>query len=161
MNLTDSLAANLHLTPTNGLCFWGPGGDHYRFLVTGSQNGNTSFVLEAVVPPGGGPPPHTHTREDEYFYLIDGALTVFVGDRVIEAAKGDFIHAPRGVSHHYRNSGDTPARMLALFTPAGMEHWFRECLVPVTADQSVPPEASPEFIQRMIEAGPRHGVRWE
>jgi uncharacterized cupin superfamily protein len=29
-------------------------------------------LWEAVVPPGAGAPPHTHTREDEAFYVLSG-----------------------------------------------------------------------------------------
>ncbi len=161
MAFTLPAALSVHLNGQSGLSLWGPGGDRYRFLATGAQTNNSSFILEAFVPPGGGPPPHIHQREDEFFYLLDGSLIVYVGGEAIKAVKGDFIHAPRGISHHYRNNGTRTARMLAMFTPAGMEHWFTECLIPVSPLQPTPPEPTAEFIARMIEAGPRHGVAWE
>lgn len=52
-----------------GPAVWGPG-DLYTFLATGKETNNAFFQFEAVVPPGGGPPPHTHSREDESFYIV-------------------------------------------------------------------------------------------
>lgn len=139
---------------------WGPGGDRYTFLTTGAENNGTCFTLLATVPPGGGPPPHIHHLEDEFFYLLDGELTIFVAGHSVPAKAGDFVLAPKGVMHHYRNDGAITARMLAIFTPTGMEGWFAECLVPVTDQNIQPPLPTPQMIRGMIEAGPRHGVEW-
>ncbi|HEX3617555.1 MAG TPA: hypothetical protein VHU61_13500, partial [Solirubrobacteraceae bacterium] len=51
-------------------------------------------------------------------------------------------------------------RMLTVYTPAGMEGWFREVCTPVS-DPSLPaPGVTPELIERMLEAGPRYNVEW-
>jgi len=44
---------------------------------------------------------------------------------------GESVFIPRGVTHSYRNVGDTDVAMLTIFSPAGMEGWFRETFVPV------------------------------
>lgn len=42
--------------------------------------------------------------------------------------------------------------MNAVYTPAGMEGWFREVCAPVD-DPSRPPPVTDELIERMLEAG--------
>src|SRR5438270_4191639 len=43
---------------------------------TGGQYG----LIEVVVPMGVGSPWHVHPEEDEWFYVLDGELTVYVAD---------------------------------------------------------------------------------
>lgn len=73
---------------------------------------------------------------------------------------GDSVFVPRGTAHSYVNDGGGTARMLAVYTPAGMEGWFREVCTPVTDPTQPPPPVTPELIERMLEAGPRHNVEW-
>jgi quercetin dioxygenase-like cupin family protein len=41
---------------------------------------NGAFTLvEATLVPGNEPPPHVHSREDELFYVLEGAFDVYVG----------------------------------------------------------------------------------
>jgi quercetin dioxygenase-like cupin family protein len=148
-----------HVVPGSGARYWGPGGDHYEFLVTGTESGCANFVLCATVPVGGGPPLHAHSHESESFYLIEGKLAITIGDQVVQAQTGDFVHIPRGVLHTYANEGTSAVKMIAIFAPAGMEGWFQEVLVPVEEGVDAP-VYTPEQLGRMIEAGPRHGVVW-
>jgi hypothetical protein len=39
---------------------------------------------------------------------------------------GSFVFVPRGTPHAFQNVGDTPARLLVMFTPSGMERFFDE-----------------------------------
>ena len=63
-------------------------GDVYRFLATGEDTNGKYALWEAVVPPGGGPPPHVHSREEEGFYILEGEITVQVGDERLVATPG-------------------------------------------------------------------------
>jgi quercetin dioxygenase-like cupin family protein len=144
----------------HGAGWWGPGGDRYTFVVTGEDSGGSCFILEAHVPVGGGPPLHAHLAEEETFYLVEGSLILTVDGRDQPMCAGQSVLVPRGVPHTYRNPGPQPARMLVVFSPAGMEHWFAECLMPVVNADEQPPAPSPEMVARMLEAGPRHNVRW-
>jgi quercetin dioxygenase-like cupin family protein len=151
---------NIHLPSNSGKSFWGPGGDRYRFLITGETSGDSCFIVECLVPPGGGPPMHIHHREDECFYLMEGELEIEVGGKTIAVRSGDFVHAPKGVPHTYRNTGSCHAKMMVTFTPAGMEGWFETTLVPVRENDEAPPAPNPAMIQRMLDAGPEFGVEW-
>ena len=159
MSSAAATAVPIHVPAGEGKSFWGPG-DRYRFLTTGADTNGSCFILEALVPPGGGPPPHKHEREDEYFYLIEGSLTVMLAGKQVTASAGDFVQIPRGCVHAFSNTGSGIARMLAVFTPAGMEGWMQECLDPAPDKTSFPPPPSPELIAKMIAAGPKYGVKW-
>jgi quercetin dioxygenase-like cupin family protein len=84
---------------------------------------------EFIVEPGTGPVPHRHSREDESFYILDGQLEFRMGERgerLIVAASESFVFAPRGIPHTFKNVGTTPARVLVIISPAGLERFFAE-----------------------------------
>jgi quercetin dioxygenase-like cupin family protein len=99
------------------------------YKVTGAESGGSLSVWEAVIPPGAGAPPHTHSREDEAFYVLSGDILV---EREGEAAPltigpGDFFFGARGRYHAFRNVGDATARVLMLCTPScGLDQMFAE-----------------------------------
>lgn len=78
--------------------------------------------------------------------------------RIIAVGQAAFV--PLGTKHTYMNISETNARMLALYTPAGMEGWFREVCTPVTDESATPPAVTPELIDRMLSAGPRYNIEW-
>lgn len=149
----------IHVAADTGFLYWGPG-DRYTVLVTGEQSGGAYFILECLVPPGGGPPPHLHQREDEAFYMLAGTVTLTIGDRTIVAGPGDFVHIPRQTVHAFTNNGQETVKMLAVFSPAGMEGWFAAAYEPAPDRVSAPPPASAAMIARMIAAAPDFGVEF-
>lgn len=76
-----------------------------------SDTGGQFSIWESVVPPGGGTPLHTHTREDEAFYVMSGEVGFDVqreSEGAIEPLRlgtGGFLFAPRNLRHGYRNTG--------------------------------------------------------
>ena len=112
-------------------------GDLFTYLVTGEESGGSYFTLEVNVGPGNGPPPHIHHREEEQFYVLAGELTFRVGDLTRQASTGDFVHIPHDTVHSFKN-GPTPAKLLATFSPAGIEQFFQE-VGELAEDRSAPP----------------------
>jgi quercetin dioxygenase-like cupin family protein len=144
--------------PTNtGAAYWGPG-SLMTFIVTGNDTGGAFFLAEMFVPPGGGPPPHIHQREDESFHVLEGTLTVQVGEDTITASPGDFVLLPRGVAHSFKNNGDAPVRGLVLTAPAGLENYFAEVFDPATNRSAAPPPPSKELIAPAMAASHRYGL---
>jgi hypothetical protein len=70
---------------------------------------------------------------------------------------GGFSFAPRGTVHNFRNTADTPSRVLVGFTPGGMERFFRDSGRPATHDGPAPPVDEDE-IARTMAAARRYGV---
>lgn len=103
---------------------FGPGGGVYQIVATAAETGNTHFAFEAIEPPGGGPPLHTHANEDEFFLVLDGEITFYIGGRVVTATAGQSAFVPRTVPHCFKNRSPREARVLVLFTPGHIEGFF-------------------------------------
>ncbi|MCB0163512.1 MAG: cupin domain-containing protein [Anaerolineae bacterium] len=143
--------------PGEGECIW-VAGNHYTFQAVGDETEGTYTLFEGVVPPGAGPPPHLHRREVEAIYVLEGELTFYVNDERIWLDTGCFIHIPKGVLHSFKNEGSTPARMLDLIAPAGMEKFLYETGRPVI-DRTAPPEPmTPEYVEQLRAAAPNYGI---
>jgi quercetin dioxygenase-like cupin family protein len=84
---------------------------------------NDAFVIAEWRDPGGPPgpprliaPPHLHRRDEEAWYVLEGALRIQVGKEEVEAQAGSAVFEPRGTRHTYWNPGPTPARYLLVMT---------------------------------------------
>jgi mannose-6-phosphate isomerase-like protein (cupin superfamily) len=79
-----------------------------------------------VAPGFPGPPPHVHERLHDMLYVLDGTLTMRLGDATIELPPGSFVCVPPGVVHTFSNPGEAPVRILNFNTPAGWENYMRD-----------------------------------
>jgi mannose-6-phosphate isomerase-like protein (cupin superfamily) len=94
---------------------------------TGDDTNNSFYLGEVVVAPGfAGPPPHVHEHLHDMFYVLDGTLTIRLGDETLELPPGAFACVPPGVVHSFSNPSDAPVRFLNFNTPAGWENYMRE-----------------------------------
>src|ERR687894_129035 len=158
MNLTQAVTNSGHsIAAGEGERIWIVG-DAMTVKATGQSTGGSLVLLENLTAPGGGPPPHVHTREDEFFYVLDGTFEIRIGDEVHALGPGGFAYAPRGTVHNFRNTDVTPSRILVGFTPAGMEGFFRDSGRPAVDDGPAPPVDDDE-IARTMAAAPRYGVQ--
>ena len=89
--------------------------------------------------------------------MLDGTFEIRIGDEVHGLGPGGFAYAPRGTIHNFRNTAETPSRILVGFTPGGMEGFFRESGLPASDDGPAPPVDEDE-IARTMAAAPRYGV---
>jgi len=133
-------------------------GDVYRFLATGDDTNGKYALWEAIVLPGGGPPPHVHSREEEGFYILEGAITFTIDDERLVAMTGTFANMPVGVPHSFKNESGKPAKMLISVAPAGLEKMFFEVGVPVPPGATVAAPPTREEIERLLAAAPRYGI---
>jgi len=135
-------------------------GDIYRFLATGEETDGRYAMIEATVLPGGGPPPHIHRREDETFYVVEGEITMQIGDERRVAKSGTFVHMPIGNLHSFTNNTDTPAKLLISFVPAGLEKMFVE-VGKELRDGEMPDEVSPQEMEKILDAADRYGIEYK
>lgn len=93
----------------------------------GDQTGGSFFISESEIAPGfAGPPLHTHVRLHDMFYVLQGTLTVRLGDEVHEAGPGTFVCVPPGTPHTFSNPSTEPVRFLNMNTPSGWEDYMRD-----------------------------------
>ncbi len=93
----------------------------------GGDTGGQFSVVESVPAPGApGLPMHRHHRSGEALYILEGTVTVRVGDRMEKVAAGSFVFIPRCTAHMFWNPGPRAARVLVIFAPAGVERFLEE-----------------------------------
>jgi quercetin dioxygenase-like cupin family protein len=98
-------------------------GSSAELKIAGEQSGGDWAVVEWRLHAGDEPPIHTHTREDESIYVLEGAITAFVADQRIDVDAGSYAALPKDVPHGLRVRGDE-ARLLVTVEPAGAEYLF-------------------------------------
>ena len=90
--------------------------------VESSQSGGDYGVVLWTVRAGEEPPLHTHSREDELVYVVQGQLVARVGDTRVEVGPGAYAALPRGAPHTIEVVGDQ-ATLLVSFVPGGLERF--------------------------------------
>ena len=133
-------------------------GDVYRFLATGEETDGKYTLFEALVPPGGGPPPHIHSREVEAFFMLEGELAIYLGEKRFVAYAGTFANVPIGTLHYFRNESEKPVRLLITLAPAGLEKMFFEVGQPLAPGATSAPPPTPEILGRMMAIAPDYGI---
>jgi mannose-6-phosphate isomerase-like protein (cupin superfamily) len=124
------------------------GVDHF-FQLTATHTGGRFSMEEFTLAPGVvGARPHVHHGHDEYFYVLDGDLTLHDGNGEVSVGPGHALAAVRGAPHGYRNASDVPVRGLCLYTPAGYEDYFREVHAAVSAGAEATDDLLTEFRSR-------------
>jgi mannose-6-phosphate isomerase-like protein (cupin superfamily) len=96
--------------------------------------GSVAVVEVELAPESGGPPPHSHARLTDSFYVLDGTLTVLLGDEEHEAPAGSYALVAPGNVHTVSNPGREPVRFLNVSVPGGLDRYLRELAAADPAD---------------------------
>jgi mannose-6-phosphate isomerase-like protein (cupin superfamily) len=103
------------------------------FKADGAETGGAYAISEWWLEPNTtGPGAHSHP-DDDVFYVLEGTMSVLVGDRWIDASRGSFVLIPGGVTHNFENRTAERAGMLNVSAPGefeanmpGIVEWFGE-----------------------------------
>jgi quercetin dioxygenase-like cupin family protein len=130
-------------------------GHLFSHLADSNDTGGSIAVMEVEVRKGLEPPPHTHTNEDEMYYILRGRWDVWCGENSFTAEPGAFVFLPRGVEHGFTVDADG-AKALLLCVPGGLEAAFRAMSEPAAAVELPPlPTARPAMDRFLTEFGSR------
>lgn len=66
--------------------------------------------------PGEGLKPHI-TPVDVFFYILEGAVDVLVGDETVTVEKDHLVESPKDIVHCLSNSSDEVSRILVVKSP--------------------------------------------
>ncbi len=130
----------------NGLLTW---------KAVGKDTGGEWELVEQLCPRGFAPPIHSHNREAEVFYVLDGELTFVLGEEMVPASPGSFLYVPRGTKHSFVVESPV-ARFLTLCIPANLEAFMDELGEPAQV-RALPPQPLPLDIQRFDAAAKKYG----
>jgi quercetin dioxygenase-like cupin family protein len=148
--------APIALAQGEGETFWAFG-CLTTIKASGKNTGGRVAVIEQVGLQGVGSPLHVHHNEDEWFYVLDGELTFWVGGKVIVAPAGSFMFGPRGIPHTFLISSP-PARFLLVAEPGGFDDFIREMSVPALTLTPPPPPTKPPDMQKIVATAARYGI---
>lgn len=116
-------------------------GEETHVLVNGADSHHQLAAFHLVAPPMSGPPLHVHTREDEWFYVLEGELVFEADGEKHTIGAGGSIFLTRGVVHRYQNFTQRDARLLIAVTPSGLDRFFEKM------DAITPPGGMPSMEQ--------------
>jgi len=117
-----------------------------------ADTGGRYTLVEITAPAGLQAPLHVHYTDDEGFYVLEGSVTIIVGDETVELAAGQHAYGPRDVRHKFI-IGPDGAKMLWVLAPSGFEDFIEDVSVPaesptVPPPSVVPPEDAAEIVLR-------------
>src|SRR5258708_30594681 len=129
--MTETVTEPYHVASGEGLAnvWWKSG--RVTVKAGSAETGHTFSQIETDDPRGSGPPLHLHHNEDETFYVLEGEVTVQVGDERIDLRAGDYLFGPPGIAHAYIVRSER-ARMLVTASPGGGQDVSVTLAVPVT-----------------------------
>lgn len=76
-----------------------------------------SFAWHATLPPGTFVPPHIHPTQDEFIYLFEGRIDLWLDGKDFVATAGDVIKLPMGLPHGIFNKSDQVVKCLFWVSP--------------------------------------------
>jgi len=124
--------------------------------IGGADTDGEYGLIEAVVRKGDGSPWHVHPEEDEWFYVVDGEFTLYVGDERLTLTAGSFAFGPRGVPHTFIAETEV-ATVLIGFQPFHFESFMREAGEPATERVLPPPPETPPNMELLLPIAARAG----
>ena len=143
---TETPLAPIALQSDDGESYW-----FFGQLVTIKAAAETTAgragITECLGPKGTGSPLHIHAREDEWWFVVDGELTLWVDGTTHVLPAGSFAYGPKGVPHTFTVSSET-AHFLLGVTPGGFESFIRAVGKPAES-LTIPPadDSEPDPVQ--------------
>ncbi len=126
---------------------YGTGSYRLRFLMQAPDQ--PVAITDNTVPPGfPGPVRHRHAHMTDIFYVLEGRLVLDLDGEPRQLGPGGFALVPPGVVHTFTNPGNTPARFLNIYQPAGNEQYLKEVARRMAAGQ---PPSQAEMAQIAVQ----------
>ena len=94
-------------------------GMRYQVLSEYAGARQITVCMEVLEPGKQANQQHYHLLEEEHVFVLEGAMTVLLGDDAHEVAAGHYVCFPAGqkVGHALVNRGDAPCRYLVFGNP--------------------------------------------
>jgi quercetin dioxygenase-like cupin family protein len=132
-------------------------GSRYVILATAPETNNAYSAFEIFVPPSAGTPLHSHSNEEEVFYMVRGKLRFQAGDTIKEYGPGNLVHAAKNVPHLFANTGNEEAVVVVIARPGGVEKFFLEVGTEIGATDA-PVAPTQEEIEKILALAPAYGI---
>lgn len=156
MNSNTEAIAPIVAGRDEGEALWAFGG-LALIKATGESTGGEVAVTEQLAPLGAGSPLHVHHREHEWFYVIEGELTFWVGGETTVAPAGSFVFGPKGIPHTFMVSSGQ-ARFLLVTEPAGFDRFMRAAGEPAPRLEIPPAPTEPPDVAALTALAAEYDI---
>ncbi len=120
-----------------------------RLADENSNHAGMSF-FEMIIPAGSpGAPPHSHTHEDEFFYVREGSVTFMADGARKTISAGGFVLLPRDSWHAMWNTGDADAILLVGTSAGEFDDFFDAVAMEVRDSGANSPEEIGAIVGRL------------
>jgi uncharacterized cupin superfamily protein len=91
-------------------------GSRVRQLGKHGGGSHVGVLMEELPPGKQSSPAHYHLLEEEHLLVLEGQMTLRLGEQTYEVAAGDYVCFPAGqaVAHTLQNTGTAPCRFLII-----------------------------------------------
>ena len=126
-------------------------GSEMWFKATASSTGGRFSLMERILPPGGQmPPAHSHTGNEEAYFVLSGSVEFRVAGEVFTGGPGTFVLVSAGEAHTFGNTSPEDARLLVLHAPA-LDGYFEDL-------EALWSAAEPPDLDAQLDLMRRHGM---
>ena len=132
----------------------------FHFLTMGSETNGRHSLMKIIVHRGAEPPRHTHSREDESYFILKGSISYTIGDDVIDVNEGEYVYLPKDVPHSFKVLSEQ-AEVLMWLSPAGLEQWFWDNSTPASEGKALtlpPGPPPPHVVEHFVNSLRLYGV---
>jgi quercetin dioxygenase-like cupin family protein len=144
------------LKPTEGRALWHLGA-LLVFKALGAETNGQYWALEGFADKQMAVPLHSHSREDEIWYVLEGEIEFILGAEHQIGTVGSFVYIPRDTPHTFMVRSET-ARWFGFGTPAGLDQWFFETGQPAPSRTLPPPPDAAPDVAAIITSLQRYGT---
>jgi len=113
-----------------------------NFKALSAETNSQFWAVEGLADQRMAVPLHSHTQEDEIWYVLDGQIAFTVGGRTQVVGPGAFIYIPRNTPHTFRIKSET-ARWFGAGISGRLDQWFFETGEPAQTLTLPPSPARP------------------
>ena len=153
---TQTLVKPYQLGTDQGRALWHLGA-LLIFKALGEETGGQFWALEGLADKNMAVPLHSHSHEDEVWYVLEGEITFTIGDRTLNAGPNTFAYIPRNTPHTFQVRSET-ARWFGFGTPAGLDRWFFETGVPAQSITLPPSSDTPPDVEAIVRSLKAYGT---
>jgi mannose-6-phosphate isomerase-like protein (cupin superfamily) len=127
------------------------------FKALGEETGGQFWAMEGLADRRMAVPLHAHSRDDEFWYVLEGEFVFTMGDETRTLGPGAFVYIPRDVPHSYRVRSET-SRWLGIGVPGGLDQCYFETGEPARELALPPPSPAPPDVGALIASLQAYGT---
>ena len=113
-----------------------------NFKALTEETGGQYWAVEGLADQNMAVPLHSHTREDEVWFVLEGEIVFTLGEETVIGEPGTFVYIPRNTPHTFQVRSGT-ARWFGLGLSGNLDQWFFETGEPAGALTLPPPPPGP------------------